>query len=72
MGLCQTMRNDGWDQGIRVTAICPSWVNTDMAAAVQAMPAEAMSQPGDIAALTSQLPNSCVPFELAVSCNLEV
>ncbi|MFZ9270312.1 MAG: SDR family NAD(P)-dependent oxidoreductase [Prochlorococcaceae cyanobacterium] len=75
MGLCQTMRNEGWEQGIRVTAICPSWVNTDMAAAVQAMPAEAMTQPGDIAALTSQLldlPNSCVPFELAVSCNLEI
>lgn len=75
MGLCQTMRNEGWEQGIRVTAICPSWVNTDMAAAVQAMPAEAMTQPGDIAAITSQLlelPNSCVPFELAVSCNLEV
>jgi NAD(P)-dependent dehydrogenase (short-subunit alcohol dehydrogenase family) len=75
MGLCQTMRNEGWEQGIRVTAICPSWVNTDMAAAVQAMPADAMTQPDDIAALTSQLlelPNSCVPFELAVSCNLEV
>jgi NAD(P)-dependent dehydrogenase (short-subunit alcohol dehydrogenase family) len=75
MGLCQTMRNEGWEQGIRVSAICPSWVNTDMAAAVNAMPKEAMSQPGDIASLTSQLlelPNSCVPFELAVSCNLEV
>ncbi len=75
MGLCQTMRNEGWEQGIRVTAICPSWVNTDMAAAVQAMPADAMTQPNDIAALTAQLlqlPNSCVPFELAVSCNLEV
>jgi NAD(P)-dependent dehydrogenase (short-subunit alcohol dehydrogenase family) len=74
MGLCQTMRNEGWEQGIRVTAICPSWVNTEMAAAVNAMPKEAMSQPGDIAALTAQLlalPNSCVPFELAVSCNLE-
>ncbi|MFZ9317583.1 MAG: SDR family NAD(P)-dependent oxidoreductase [Vulcanococcus sp.] len=74
MGLCQTMRNEGWEQGIRVSAICPSWVNTDMAATVNAMPKEAMSQPGDIAALTAQLlelPNSCVPFELAVSCNLE-
>ena len=74
MGLCQTMRNEGWEQGIRVTAICPSWVNTDMAAAVNAMPKEAMSQPSDIASLTAQLlelPNSCVPFELAVSCNLE-
>jgi NAD(P)-dependent dehydrogenase (short-subunit alcohol dehydrogenase family) len=75
MGLCQTMRNEGWDQGIRVSAICPSWVNTDMAAAVNAMPKEAMSQPADIASLTAQLlelPNSCVPFELTVSCNLEV
>ena len=74
MGLCQTMRNEGWEKGIRVTAICPSWVNTDMAAAVNAMPKEAMSQPGDIASLTAQLlelPNSCVPFELAVNCNLE-
>ena len=74
MGLCQTMRNEGWEQGIRVSAICPSWVNTEMAAAVNAMPKEAMSQPDDIASLTAQLlelPNSCVPFELAVSCNLE-
>ena len=74
MGLCQTMRNEGWEQGIRVTAICPSWVNTDMAAAVNAMPKEAMSQPSDIASLSAQLlelPNSCVPFELALSCNLE-
>jgi NAD(P)-dependent dehydrogenase (short-subunit alcohol dehydrogenase family) len=74
MGLCQTMRNEGWEQGIRVTAICPSWVNTDMAAAVNALPATAMTQPDDLAALTSQLltlPNSCVPFELAVNCTLE-
>ena len=45
-----------------------------MAAAVNAMPKAAMTQPQDIAALTSQLlqlPNSCVPFELALNCNLE-
>ena len=75
MGLAQTMRNEGWQHGIRVSAICPSWVNTDMAAAVKAMPKEAMSQPEDIASLTAQLlelPNSCVPFELALNCNLEI
>ena len=75
MGLAQTMRNEGWAAGIRVSAICPSWVNTEMAAAVKAMPKEAMSQPEDIASLTAQLldlPNSCVPFELALNCNLEI
>ena len=28
MGLCQTMKNKGWDNNIRISAICPSWVNT--------------------------------------------
>ena len=74
MGLCQTMRNEGWEQGIRVCAICPGWVNTDMAAAVTAIPQEAMTQPQHLASLTAELlrlPNSCVPFELAVNCGLE-
>ncbi len=74
MGLCQAMRNEGWDDGIRVTAICPSWVNTDMAAAVQVLPKEAMTQPEDLAAHVSlllNLPDGAVPFELAMSCQLE-
>ena len=75
MGLCQTMRNEGWEQGIRVTAICPGWVNTDMAARVKSLPKEAMTQPDDIASLSSnllQLPNSCVPFELSMNCTHEI
>jgi len=74
MALCQTMRHEGWSAGIRVTAICPGWVNTAMAAAVTAVPPEAMTQPEDLAALTStllQLPAAAVPFELAVNCVLE-
>ena len=84
LGLCQTMRNEGWAAGIRVTAICPGWVNTDMAAAVrsgssdrwptQAMEAEAMTQPEDIASMSAELlklPNRAVPFELAVNASLE-
>ncbi len=84
LGLCQTMRNEGWAAGIRVTAICPGWVNTDMAAAVrsgssdrwptQAMEAEAMTQPEDIASMSAELlklPNRAVPFELAVNSSLE-
>ena len=84
LGLCQTMRNEGWAAGIRVTAICPGWVNTDMAAAVrsgpsdrwptQSMDVEAMTQPEDIASMSAELlrlPNRAVPFELAVSSSLE-
>ena len=74
MSLCQTMRNEGWDSGIRVTAICPGWVNTDMSKGITHYPKEDMTQKEDIATLCSNLldlPNSSVPFELAVNCQLE-
>ena len=74
MGLCQAMRNEGWDQGIRVTAICPGWVNTDMARGTSPLAPELMTQPGDLASLCCQLlnlPASAVPFELAVNATLE-
>ena len=68
------MRNEGWNHGIRVTAICPSWVNTDMARAVTAVEAAQMTQPNDLAELSStllSLPEASVPFELAMNCSLE-
>ncbi len=74
MGLCQTIRNEGWNQGIRVTAICPGWVNTDMASNVNLVKKEEMTQPSDIGLICSnllKLPNTCVPFEIAVNCMLE-
>ena len=75
MGLCQTMRNNGWHQNIRVTAICPSWVNTKMASEVESIKKDAMTQPEDIAQLCStilKLPKQSVPFELSINCNLEI
>ena len=74
MGLCHTMRNEGWEAGIRVTACCPGWVNTDMAAAVKEVAPEAMTQPEDLAASVAHLlalPATAVPFEFSVSCLLE-
>ncbi|MGB5133876.1 MAG: SDR family NAD(P)-dependent oxidoreductase [Prochlorococcaceae cyanobacterium] len=74
LALCQAMRNEGWEDGIRVTAICPSWVNTDMAAAVTAIPRQAMTQPEHLAASVSHLlslPAAAVPFEFSVNCQLE-
>ena len=75
MGLCQSMRNTGWDQGIRVTALCPSWVNTKMANGISRLSPEEMTQPCDLAALSSQLlalPNAAIPFEVAMNCALEI
>ncbi len=74
MSLCQTMRNQGWDKGIRVTAICPGWVNTDMTKEINQFPKEEMTQVNDIANICSNLlhlRNSSVPFEIALNCQLE-
>ncbi len=74
MSLCQTMRNEGWEKGIRVTAICPGWVNTDMAKEINHFPKKDMTQTNDIASICSNLlnlPNSSVPFEIALNCQLE-
>tara|TARA_Y100001968_G_scaffold96545_1_gene86567 strand:+ start:72 stop:779 length:708 start_codon:yes stop_codon:yes gene_type:complete len=74
MSLCQTMRNEGWNEGIRVTAICPSWVNTDMSKEINLFPQEKMTQTNDIANICSNilnLPNTSVPFEIAINCQLE-
>ena len=75
MGLCQSMRNEGWASGIRVTAICPSWVNTEMARSISSVDPEEMSQPEEIASLSSTLltlPNQSVPFEIKLNCGLEM
>ncbi len=74
MSLCQTMRNEGWNKGIRVTSICPGWVNTDMAKEINNFPKEEMTQTNDIANICSnllELPNTSVPFEIAINCQLE-
>ena len=74
MSLCQTMKNEGWNKGIRVTAICPGWVNTDMAENIKQFPKNEMTQPEDIASICANLltlPNSSVPFEIAINCQSE-
>ena len=74
MGLCQTIRNEGWDKGIRITALCPGWVNTDMSKEVKYIQREEMTQPEDIALISStllKLPKRSVPFEIPINCILE-
>ena len=75
MSLCQTMKNKGWEENIRVTAICPSWVNTKMAENISTLEKSKMTQPKDIAEICStilKLPMQSVPFEIALNCNYEI
>jgi len=74
VALTHAVRQYGWDHGIRATAICPSFVATDMTANVTKWPRENMSDPHDIAELITtvlRLPNSATIAELLVNCRLE-
>lgn len=73
LALTHATRNLGWDDGIRVTAVCPSWVNTEMAE-VSSVPPQEMTQPEDVARLVQtiiELPNTAHLNEVTVNCNLE-
>ncbi len=74
-GLSHTTRAAAWDAGVRVTAVCPGWVNTDMAARDGApLAPEDMIQPADLAELIATaiaLPNSASISELVVNCLYE-
>ncbi|MHA1567065.1 MAG: SDR family NAD(P)-dependent oxidoreductase [Alphaproteobacteria bacterium] len=74
IALTHAVRRHGWDHGVRATAVCPSFVRTDLTADVDAVTREDMIQPEDLAALvemTLSLPNNAVVAELLVNCRLE-
>ena len=74
VALTHAVRRLGWDDGVRATAICPSFVATDMTARVTAVPRGEMIQPDDLAELVATalaLPNNAVVAELLVNCRLE-
>ena len=74
VALTHAVRRLGWEDGVRATAICPSFVATDMTAHVTAVPRGEMIQPADLAELVATalaLPNNAVVAELLVNCRLE-
>lgn len=74
VALTHGIRHEGFDRGIRATALCPGFVATEMAAGLTTMPPERMTQPEDIARIVSlilDLPNEAVVAEFAVNCALE-
>jgi len=75
MALSHATRRAGWDHGVRVCAVCPSFVATDMTAgARERVPGAAMIQPADLAELVATvlaLPNSASVAELLVNYTFE-
>ncbi|MEM7406469.1 MAG: SDR family NAD(P)-dependent oxidoreductase [Pseudomonadota bacterium] len=64
-------RHAGWSDGVRCTALCPGYVDTDMTAAVQTVAREVMISTADIASLVvcvMGLSNNASVAELIVNC----
>jgi len=73
MALSEAVKNAGWDDGVRVTAVCPGFVATDMTSDFGEDPAT-MIDAADLAELlstTMRLPNTAAVAQLNVSCRLE-
>ena len=74
LALTHGTRRVGWDKGVRATAICPSFVRTDMTAGTDKIAPENMIDPADLADLVATviaLPNTASVSELLVNCRLE-
>lgn len=70
IALTHAVRRAGWEYGIRATAICPSYVATDMVMSLTNTPASEMTSPKDLAVLianTIELPNTASIAELLVN-----
>jgi NAD(P)-dependent dehydrogenase (short-subunit alcohol dehydrogenase family) len=74
VALTHGVRRLGWDKGVRATALCPSFVRTDMTAGSARISAADMTDPADLAELVATvaaLPNTASIAELLVNCRLE-
>jgi NAD(P)-dependent dehydrogenase (short-subunit alcohol dehydrogenase family) len=74
VALTHAVRRIGWQHGIRATALCPGFVDTDLTAHVSDVPHEHMTDPKDLAKLVATvvaLPNTAAVAELLVNCRYE-
>lgn len=74
MALTHGSRRLGWESGVRVTALCPSFVRTDLTADATKIGRNEMIDPDDLAELAATviaLPNNAAVAELLVNCRLE-
>jgi NAD(P)-dependent dehydrogenase (short-subunit alcohol dehydrogenase family) len=74
VALTHAVRRAGWEHGIRATALCPGFVETDMTARVTDVARDEMTDPADLAKLVAtvvMLPNNAAVAELLVNCRYE-
>ena len=74
MALTHGTRRIGWEHGVRATALCPSFVATDLTAGVTKVMRGEMIEPADLAELAATaiaLPNTAAMAEMLVNCRLE-
>lgn len=74
VALTHAVRQQEFANGIRCTAICPGFVDTDMTGHVTAVPREEMTRPADVAAAIAfvlSLPNTASIAELPINWRAE-
>ncbi len=74
IALSHATRRIAWDDGVRVTALCPGLVATDMTRDWSDFASEDMIDPADLAELAATalaLPNNASVAELLVNCRYE-
>lgn len=74
VALAHALRQTGFDQGIRATAICPGFVATDMARALTDRDPAELTSPADVARLVEvviDLPNTASVAELTINWQAE-
>ena len=73
VALSHATRRIAWDDGVRVTALCPGYVATDMTKNAD-YPREEMIDAADLAELAATalaLPNNASVAEMLVNCRFE-
>lgn len=74
VALTHAVRRIGWEHGIRATALCPGFVDTDLTVHVTDVARDQMTAPEDLARLVATvvaLPNTAAVAELLVNCRYE-
>jgi NAD(P)-dependent dehydrogenase (short-subunit alcohol dehydrogenase family) len=74
LALSHSTRRIGWESGVRCTALCPSFVLTDMTRGSDKIKEADMIDPKDLAELATTLltlPNTASVAEIMVNCRLE-